>query len=56
VLLLSGYAGVDLGEAGLRGPHQGFLQKPYSPAALAAALEDLLIEPDSVPEGPATAG
>jgi PAS domain S-box-containing protein len=56
VLLLSGYAGVDLGEAGLRGPHQGFLQKPYSPAALAAALEDLLIEPDALPEGPATAG
>ena len=56
VLLLSGYAGVDLGEAGLAGPHQRFLQKPYSPDALAAALEALLIEPDSLPEGPATAG
>jgi CheY-like chemotaxis protein len=56
VLLLSGYAGADLGEAGLRGPHQGFLQKPYSPEVLAAALEDLIIEADALPEGPATAG
>jgi PAS domain S-box-containing protein len=57
VLFLSGYTGDELGDAALKGPHQSFLQKPYSPDALAAALDSLLAgaEPPPPTTGPATA-
>jgi two-component system, cell cycle sensor histidine kinase and response regulator CckA len=52
VLYLSGYTGEEVtGELG-PGSRQAFLQKPFSPDALAAALEELLA--DTRP--PATAG
>jgi CheY-like chemotaxis protein len=52
VLFLSGYPGEDVSGELLPGSRQAFLQKPFSPDALAAALEDLLA--DARP--PATAG
>ena len=57
VLFLSGYTGDELGDVALEGPHQSFLQKPYSPEALAAALDALLAEavPPPPTTGPATA-
>jgi PAS domain S-box-containing protein len=55
VLFLSGYTGADLGEAGVHGPLQRFLQKPYSPDALAVALQELLTAAAAPPTGPATA-
>jgi two-component system, cell cycle sensor histidine kinase and response regulator CckA len=51
VLLLSGYAGEEV-YSGPQESRQAFLQKPFSPDALAAALDDLLA--DARP--PATAG
>jgi two-component system, cell cycle sensor histidine kinase and response regulator CckA len=52
VLYLSGYTGEEVsGEVG-PGSHQAFLQKPFSPDALAAALEELLADV----RPPATAG
>jgi len=52
VLFLSGYTGEDVSGDLQPGSRQAFLQKPFSPDALAAALEDLLA--DARP--PATAG
>jgi two-component system, cell cycle sensor histidine kinase and response regulator CckA len=48
VLFLSGYTGDELGEEVRGQPHQAFLQKPFSPDALAAALEELLAEGETV--------
>ena len=56
VLFLSGYTGADVADAGLHGPLQQFLQKPYSPDALAAAMHELLQRAAPAPTGPATAG
>jgi len=50
VLFLSGYTGDEVSDEVRGHPHQGFLQKPFSPDALAAALEELLVE--SEPVGP----
>ena len=52
VVYLSGYSGEEVSEQLRSQPRQAFLQKPFSPDALAAALEDLLA--DVTP--PATAG
>jgi CheY-like chemotaxis protein len=52
VVYLSGYSGEEVSEQVRSHPRQAFLQKPFSPDALAAALEDLLA--DVTP--PATAG
>ena len=52
VVYLSGYTGEEVSEQIRAHPKQAFLQKPFSPDALAAALEDLLA--DVTP--PATAG
>ncbi|NOT07221.1 MAG: PAS domain S-box protein [Gemmatimonadales bacterium] len=46
VLFLSGYTGEEVSEEVRSHPHQGFLQKPFSPDALAAALEELLADGD----------
>jgi len=56
VLFLSGYTKDELSEEIQAYSNQSFLQKPYSPDALATALEALLA--DTVPQsnGPATAG
>jgi CheY-like chemotaxis protein/two-component sensor histidine kinase len=45
VLLLSGFAADEFPDvmAGENNPRQAFLQKPYSPEALAIALEELLV-------------
>jgi two-component system, cell cycle sensor histidine kinase and response regulator CckA len=48
VLFLSGYTGDEIGEEVRGQPHQAFLQKPFSPDALAAALEELLAEGEAV--------
>ncbi len=48
VLFLSGYTGDEVSDE-VRGQlHQAFLQKPFSPDALAAALEELLAESEPV--------
>ncbi len=52
VLFLSGYTGEEVRGEVPAGTRQAFLAKPFSPDALAAALEDLLA--DARP--PATAG
>jgi CheY-like chemotaxis protein len=52
VVYLSGYTGEEVSEQVRNHHKQVFLQKPFSPDALAAALEDLLA--DVIP--PATAG
>jgi len=52
VLLLSGYTGDEVGGTECGDPHRAFLQKPFSPDALAAALEELLADV----RPPATAG
>ncbi|MGH7562075.1 MAG: PAS domain S-box protein [Gemmatimonadales bacterium] len=44
VLFLSGYTGDEVMEAAGRGRRMAFLQKPYSPDALAAALDELLAD------------
>jgi CheY-like chemotaxis protein len=54
VLFLSGYTGEEVSEEVRTHSHQAFLQKPFSPEALAAALEDLLDCQEATP--PATAG
>lgn len=48
VLFLSGYAGDEVSDEVRGQPHQAFLQKPFSPDALAAALEELLAEGETV--------
>jgi len=48
VLFLSGYTGDEVGDEVRGQPHQAFLQKPFSPDALAAALEELLAEGEAV--------
>jgi len=48
VLFLSGYTGDEVSEEVRGQPHQAFLQKPFSPDALAAALEELLAEGEAV--------
>ena len=52
MVYFSGYTGEEVSEQIRAYPKQLFLQKPFSPDALAAALEDLLA--DVTP--PATAG
>jgi CheY-like chemotaxis protein len=42
VMFLSGYTGEEVTDEVRGQPHQSFLQKPFSPQALAAALEELL--------------
>jgi CheY-like chemotaxis protein len=54
VLFLSGYTGDEVSDEVRAHPHQAFLQKPFSPEALAAVLEDLLADQATTP--PATAG
>jgi len=48
VLFLSGYTGDELSDEVRGQQHQAFLQKPFSPDALAAALDDLLAEGEPV--------
>jgi two-component system, cell cycle sensor histidine kinase and response regulator CckA len=48
VLFLSGYTGDEVSDEVRGQPHQAFLQKPFSPDALAAALEELLAEGEPV--------
>jgi two-component system cell cycle sensor histidine kinase/response regulator CckA len=48
VLFLSGYTGDEVSDEVRGQPHQAFLQKPFSPDALAAALEELLAEGETV--------
>ncbi|HEX7024038.1 MAG TPA: PAS domain S-box protein, partial [Gemmatimonadales bacterium] len=47
VVFLSGYTGDELSEELRSGGRQAFLQKPFSPDALANALADLLAEPEA---------
>jgi two-component system cell cycle sensor histidine kinase/response regulator CckA len=56
VLFLSGYTREELSEEVQAYSNQAFLQKPYSPDALATALEELLADTVPPPNGPATAG
>jgi two-component system cell cycle sensor histidine kinase/response regulator CckA len=56
VLFLSGYTREELSEEVRAYSNQAFLQKPYSPDALATALEALLADTVPPPSGPATAG
>ncbi len=44
VLLLSGHTGDEVGDTLCGDSHRAFLQKPFSPDALAAALEELLAD------------
>ena len=42
ILFMSGYTNEEIIHRGLLGPDEPFLQKPFPPAALAAALASLL--------------
>jgi CheY-like chemotaxis protein len=42
ILFMSGYTNEEIIHRGLLGPDEPFLQKPFSPAALAASLAELL--------------
>ena len=44
VLFLSGYTGEEVSEEVQAHPRQSFLQKPFSPDALAAALEEIIAD------------
>jgi two-component system cell cycle sensor histidine kinase/response regulator CckA len=50
ILFMSGYTNEEIIHRGLLGPDEPFLQKPFPPAALAAALAEL-VERGSIPRG-----
>jgi len=50
ILFMSGYTNEEIIHRGLLGPDEPFLQKPFAPAALAAALA-ALVERGTIPRG-----